>query len=1081
MDKRLRLNIKGTIGFLVAAAILMWLWCFFGSYLLFVAILLMITGVIISALSLWHVRGRMRAEIAAPHHRVGKNTDIPIDICFVNPLRFTGLSLDVTYRCENVFAGSIEEKREKLWAAPGKGGKIRCAINSRYAGRLRISVEECRVYDFLHLFYLTYREAEDGEVLVWTVFVDGEETEERYSGIEGFPKENESRKRGAEYNPDYEIREYVAGDELKNIHWKLSAKQDKMMVRERLAAGKEKINVLLPLGDNADENDALMEFLYGMCRLLLSKEYPIQLFWQGGSQQLCSRYIAEYGELENVLGEILSAGGIHVPGSVEAQMAIEHPAEQYLLCRQAIRSGRSGDLSSPDRTATKSLRLAQTQDGGKYDFFAALARTFLLFLIVYGSVGGFLAAFEVEFHSGLCMFTFFLLAFALSAIDETEKKWLVNLTTLLAFLLYLYIAVTNYWVINNGYYYILNRIFDVARDYFGLSAGMEYALVVEDRYLAVTTFAIFLGMVGIILLNIQLHNKCTLPKVMLLTLTPYVLPMYFECSPPLLYMIFLLTGYASVMMLSYGRGRVSAQMRYILPVTAAAVALFVGAVTFIIPEQGYTRTVPKSGAKEASAKAMENFARYGMRALFPQDTAGSGVNGGRLSKGSAVMPGYETALIVRYTPYSYDPVYLKAFTGVDYIGTLWTEAEMEAPEDGNMEMSLYSRQHQFEEIHGAVCQGAGVMEVEKADAKDTFEYRPYYTDYCNIKEEDGTFSYRYYPDNGKTTLLFKGKPYIRYLDVPASCETAVRQICEEAGFAGTEEEIAQQIITHFEENYNYTLRPGFYYGNPDYISHFLLESKKGYCAHFASAATMLFRQMGVPARYVEGYAFSYAAVAENGELVEGADYDDYYTGFSEIGETALIEIEIPEAYAHAWVEIYDSERGWVVVDPTPASHEEETASFWDVFMGSEGGETELALGENAFGTYIENALGVMIYAVLAAFLIAAALFMAVRMIQKEKERHLSGRERVKLEYGRLQRAAAKKSGSFQAQRTLREQIAWMKENCGAEIGEEQEKALYQAFFSEETGYDCDRLCGELRRVRRLSDCGGCIFRRFIVK
>lgn len=32
---------------------------------------------------------------------------------------------------------------------------------------------------------------------------------------------------------------------------------------------------------------------------------------------------------------------------------------------------------------------------------------------------------------------------------------------------------------------------------------------------------------------------------------------------------------------------------------------------------------------------------------------------------------------------------------------------------------------------------------------------------------------------------------------------------------------------------------------------------------------MLFRQMDVPARYVEGYVFSYADVAENGELVEG--------------------------------------------------------------------------------------------------------------------------------------------------------------------------------------------------------------------
>ena len=66
-----------------------------------------------------------------------------------------------------------------------------------------------------------------------------------------------------------------------------------MMVRERLSAGREKINVLLPLGDNLDENDALVESLYSMCRLLLFREYPIQLFWQGVNEELCSRYIVE--------------------------------------------------------------------------------------------------------------------------------------------------------------------------------------------------------------------------------------------------------------------------------------------------------------------------------------------------------------------------------------------------------------------------------------------------------------------------------------------------------------------------------------------------------------------------------------------------------------------------------------------------------------------------------------------------------------------------------------------------------------------------------------------------------------------
>lgn len=339
MDKRLRLSVNGGIRFLAVFAVILWLWSFFRSYFLFLFMLLIIMGAILSAVSLWFVRDRIQTEIVLPYHRVGKNTDIPVDILILNPMRFVGFAVDITYCRGNLFTGSMEKKKERLWAAPQKGGRLRYLLNSRYAGRLRVSVEEFRVYDLLHLFYLTDRAEKGSEVLVWPVFSEGEDTEELYECIEGFPQENESRKRGTEYNPDYEIREYIAGDELRSIHWKLSAKQGKMMVRERLAAGREKVNVLLPLGEDLDENEAFMESLYGMCRLLLSKEYPIQLFWQSADQALCSRYIMELGELENVLGEILSTNGIRVSGSIEEQMSMEHSAERYILVKTGAYKG----------------------------------------------------------------------------------------------------------------------------------------------------------------------------------------------------------------------------------------------------------------------------------------------------------------------------------------------------------------------------------------------------------------------------------------------------------------------------------------------------------------------------------------------------------------------------------------------------------------------------------------------------------------------------------------------------------------------------------------------------------------------
>lgn len=339
MDKRLRLSIKGTLSFCILFVLILWMWSFFRSYLLFMVILLMIAGVIISAVTLWLARNRLWTEAVLPFNRVGKNTDFVFDIHLVNSMRFVGFEADVSYRWSNVFTGYSEHKKEKLWASPVKGGRIKYFLNSRYAGRVEVTIEEFIVYDFLHIFYLKGCGKKGSEVLVWPAFRDGEETEEIYDCIEGFPKENESKRRGTDYNPDYEVREYIPGDELKSIHWKLSAKQGRMMVRERLATGREKVNVLLPLSEDISENDALMEALYGLCRLLLGKEYPIQLYWPGKGNELCSCFIMEQGELENALGEILSTNGMHKPGLVEEQMSIEHPAENYILIKTGVYKG----------------------------------------------------------------------------------------------------------------------------------------------------------------------------------------------------------------------------------------------------------------------------------------------------------------------------------------------------------------------------------------------------------------------------------------------------------------------------------------------------------------------------------------------------------------------------------------------------------------------------------------------------------------------------------------------------------------------------------------------------------------------
>ena len=338
MEKRLHFCFWGIMRFCILFALVLYAWNFFRSYFLFLALILMVCSPVLSFLLLWSHRDLLRVQVTLPDNRVGKNTDILLDVNVGGTGRFVAFTVDITYSWSNIFTGYSEKAKRHLWVAPGSGSRIEQLMNSRYAGRVEVRIESFEVFDLFRMFCLKDCDRSDAYTIVWPSFAEAEE-EDLHSWVEGFPKENEIKKRGTDYNPDYEVREYIPGDELKSIHWKLSAKQEQLMVRQRLAAGREKMNVLLPLGDDRQYNDSLMESVYALCRLLLYKEYPIQLFWPGRGESLRGCFVAEQGELENAISEILSDNGLHQPEEAEERMSVEHPAENYILIRTGAYKG----------------------------------------------------------------------------------------------------------------------------------------------------------------------------------------------------------------------------------------------------------------------------------------------------------------------------------------------------------------------------------------------------------------------------------------------------------------------------------------------------------------------------------------------------------------------------------------------------------------------------------------------------------------------------------------------------------------------------------------------------------------------
>lgn len=130
-----------------------------------------------------------------------------------------------------------------------------------------------------------------------------------------------------------------------------------------------------------------------------------------------------------------------------------------------------------------------------------------------------------------------------------------------------------------------------------------------------------------------------------------------------------------------------------------------------------------------------------------------------------------------------------------------------------------------------------------------------------------------------------------YTALPSHLEEPVYALARETtSVASAPYDRALALQSWLSRSFRYTLDVDPQPGNLDFVTHFLLDTREGYCTHFASAMTVLCRMAGLPARYVEGYL---AEPDENGQAV--------VTGL----------------YAHAWTEVYFKGFGWLTFDATP--------------------------------------------------------------------------------------------------------------------------------------------------------------------
>jgi len=594
-------------------------------------------------------------------------------------------------------------------------------------------------------------------------------------------------------------------------------------------------------------------------------------------------------------------------------------------------------------------------------FISVLLRGFMIFLAAYGTVWGLVSSFGLEYGQGKVFAWILILSLFSAAIYYNRFTFYVGyIVTFIAFFVF---SVAMYSYINSGFQAFINELNEAYVDYFSLPALRVSDEIISDRNLSVPIMCIFLGWVYCIMLNVTISSYMNPALTFVITFLPLQTAFYIDRYPNFLCMTMLIMCYASVLVLSRAgyyalpyrykkyesfsrrRTKKGSDDSYILSakgmLSVFAVSLILSLVFFVVSRfafgDTYSTKYVSNKLKNETDDYVETLVMNGISSLFNRYAATGGLARGRLGGIGSVAPDYETDLIVTYVPESTDTIYLRAFVGNKYQLDRFAE-------DRNTDYPTSS-----EPFHIGKDEEVRFMTIENVDADTEYFYTPYHTvSVTGDPAESATIAYIpepggvSYPIDDQDMLEYTMYVYSNYLSVPENLipilDDTVKKADMRVSIGGSEGLLLScyKLQSYFAENYKYSLRPGRTPMGADVVGHFLAEQDRGYCMHFASSATLLLRYVGIPARYCEGY------VLQSSDLEQGVIV-------SEEDGVTTVEVEITDASAHAWVEIYIANYGWIPYEMTPPSFDDEGTMATGGLFGILSGLFTVAEREDAEG------------------------------------------------------------------------------------------------------------------------------------
>lgn len=163
-----------------------------------------------------------------------KNQDVPIRVSIKNKLKFFPVHFRLYFKIENTLTGEKKDFRTKGTVRRNNDKMLTIPISAENCGNMRITLEKVKIYDLLMIMGNIKKIKEYTQVSILpALHLIPVQVTRKTRDFVADADEYSDRESGDDPAEIYQIREYNDNDSIHDIHWKLSAKSDKLLVKER--------------------------------------------------------------------------------------------------------------------------------------------------------------------------------------------------------------------------------------------------------------------------------------------------------------------------------------------------------------------------------------------------------------------------------------------------------------------------------------------------------------------------------------------------------------------------------------------------------------------------------------------------------------------------------------------------------------------------------------------------------------------------------------------------------------------------------------------------------------------------------